>query len=271
MFRGGGGAFGTAAITGGTISGVTLGGVIDASGATRLTGLWRDVAHSNIPLIGLSTGSVAANGAISGITALPQIYPRAFCYFPANILATAIPAGWYYCTFSTTTAGVAFLNSWTPGTAPPTVPTSPTAVTDGKGAFTGDTAEQQLIIPIAAGALGPNGMIEAWGRSGHTNSAGTKTFRIRHGGAAGNAYLQATQTTTIFGHYYAYIGNAGTELTQSGSGAGTISTGTAFGQVTQLGTIDTTAATDVRFANVRNTATDNAVIEAFYVRLVYGV
>lgn len=255
---------------GGTLPSPVITGNADFTGATRLAGLWRDVARSQIPLIGLSSGSVAANGAISGITALPQIYPRAFCYFPANILATAIAAGWYYCTFSSTTAGVAFLNSWTPGTAPPTIPTSPTAVTDGKGAFTGDTSEQQLIIPIAAGALGANGQIEVFARSGHTNSAGTKTFRIRFGGAAGLAYLQATQTTTIFGHYYSVIGNAGTEATQEGSGWGVISTGTAFGQVTQLGTVDTTAATDVRIANVRNTATDNAVIEAFYVRLAYG-
>src|SRR5690349_7786608 len=101
------------------------------------TGIPILLATGGIPLIGLSSGSVAANGAISAITALPAVYPSAYCYFPANALATSIAAGWYYCTFSTTTAGVAFLDPYTSGI--PTIPTSPTAVTDGRGAFTGHT------------------------------------------------------------------------------------------------------------------------------------
>lgn len=228
------------------------------------------LAKSSIPLIGLSTGSVAANGAISGITALPAAYPHAFCYFPANTLATVSAAGWYYCTFSTTTAGTAFLNSWTPGTAPPTVPTSPTAVTDGKGAFTGVTTEQGVIIPVAANAIGPNGLLEVWVRIGNNNSAGTKTLRCRLGGAAGTAYLAPSLTTTTTTEYLVVMGNAGVAGAQNGSVTGTVGTGTASASSITTSAVDTTAATDVRLTFTRNTATDNAVIEQYFVRLSYG-
>src|SRR4051812_35901061 len=120
MFRGGSPASGFISATGGT--GVPI--ILSAGG---------------IPFIALSSGSVAANGAISAISGLNAIYPNAYCWFPANIVATVAAAGWRYCTFSSTTAGVAFLDTYTSGKA--TIPASPTAVTDGKGAFTGEIAE----------------------------------------------------------------------------------------------------------------------------------
>jgi hypothetical protein len=50
--------------------------------APQVTGIEIIVAHTAIPFIHISSGSIAANGAISGITALPSAYPRAYCYFP---------------------------------------------------------------------------------------------------------------------------------------------------------------------------------------------
>lgn len=246
---------GNVSFTGGTITGTNVPYVL---------------SQSAIPFVGLSSGSVAADGSISGITALPRAYANAYCYFPANALATTIAAGWYYCTFSTTTAGTAFLNSWTPGTAPPTVPSSPTAVTDGKGAFTGVTTEQGVILPVSANAIGPNGLLEVWVRSGHTNSAGTKQLRVRFGGAAGTAYLAPAFSTTTSGEFLVFIGNDGTTGAQQGSVTGTISTGTASASAITTSAVDTTAATDVRITHTRNTATDNAVIEQYFVRLSYG-
>jgi hypothetical protein len=252
------------------LSNPTITGVADVSSASRIVGLWRDLAHSSIPLIGLSSGSVSAAGAISAITALPLAYPHAFCYFPANILATSIAAGWHYCTFSTTTAGTAYLNTWTPGTAPPTVPSSPTAVTDGKGAYTGDTTEQGLIIPIAAGALGPNGMLEVFCRVAYTNSAGTKTVRYRFSGAAGTIFFSSAPTTTVAHETTVFVGNSGATATQSGSGRSFLAPATLAVGSSVLGTVDTTAATDFRITEQRNTATDNTVIELVRIKLAYG-
>jgi hypothetical protein len=251
-----------------TLSNPTITGTVTL---TQASGIESILAESAIPLIGLSSGSVSAAGAISAITALPLAYPHAFCYFPANALATSIAAGWHYCTFSTTTAGTAFLNTWTPGTAPPTVPTSTTAVTDGKGAFTGVTTEQGIIIPIAAGGWGPNGGSELFARMAYTNSAGTKTLRFRHSGAAGTIYFSSAPTTTVACQFTAWIKNTGSAATQVGWASGVVSTATTSQSAgATLGTVDTTAATDVRITVQRNTATDNAIIEFLKVRQVYG-
>ena len=248
---------GTASITAGTITG---------------TPVPYSVGTSSIPIIGLSSGSVSAAGAISAITALPLAYPHAFCYFPANILATVKAAGFYYCTFSTTTAGTAFLDSWT-GTSPPTIPSSPTPVTDGKGAFTGDTTEQGVILPIAAGALGPNGMIRGFVHTANNNSAGTKTLRLRFSGASGQDYLGNSQTTNTVSAWDFVVANDGVANTkQIGRARGIVGASTAASTSDALstGAVDTTAATDFRITLQRNTATDNAIIQAYQVLVSYG-
>lgn len=121
------------------------------------------LVQSGMPFVLLGSGSVASNGAISGLTtALPFAYAKAWCYFPANIVATVAAAGWRYCTWSSTSAGTAFLDQ--PGSSfPVTWPASPTAVTDGKGAYTGQssgTVVQTPSITLPASAMGVNGRLE---------------------------------------------------------------------------------------------------------------
>lgn len=255
-------------VRGNTISNASFTGVADASGTSRTVGFRKDLAGSAIPFIALSSGSVAANGAISGITALPRAYPAAYCYFPANILATSIAAGWHYCTFSTTTAGTAFLNTYTSGI--PTIPASPTAVTDGKGAFTGVITEiSAQITTVPANSLGTNGDLQLQQVAQNTNNANVKTFRIRFSGAAGT--IIATQLGTSFGLSIGLIHqitNAGSAAVQS---TGTVAVaGVANATNGPLGlTVDTTAATTIHRTMQKATATDNMVIEQYADESVY--
>lgn len=232
------------------------------------------LSRSAIPFVGLSSGSVSAVGAITGITALPLAYASAYCWFPANILATVKAAGWYYCTFSTTTAGTAFLNTYTSGD--PTIPTSPTAVTDGKGAFTGDTGEEfGPTITVPANALGPNGLARIWTQWAYTNSAGTKTCRARYSGNAGTTYISAVPTTSLTMAVAAMISNRGATNAQVGAAGGSTATAVPpFGSVSasalNTSAVDTTAATTAVLSHQRNTATDNAVLESYLIELLYG-
>lgn len=210
-----------------------------------------------IPLIGLSSGSVSSTGVISGITALPLAYPSAFCYFPANILATTIAAGWYYCTFSTTTAGIAFLNTYTSGT--PTSPASPTAVTDGKGAFTGVITEIfGHTITVPANAMGANGAIRVVVSAAANNNADGKTLSLRFSGNAGpQLIIQSVASQPQAGGTF-LISNTGAtnaQLSSAPSFCGTVPT-----TASALGTADTTAATTVVLSTQRATATDNLII-----------
>lgn len=121
------------------------------------------LAQSGMPWVTLSSGSIAAGGAITGITALSLIYTKAWFYLPANSVSASNAAGWYYATCTTTTACTAFLNQ--PGsTFPVPWPASPTAVTAGQGSFTGQTGNAVVNLPtitVPANAMGLNGRLEA--------------------------------------------------------------------------------------------------------------
>lgn len=219
-------------------------------------------SKTGIPFIGLSSGSVAANGAISGITALPRTITKAYCYFPANILATVKAAGWYYCTFSSTTAGTAFLDAYTTGV--PTIPGSPTAVTDGKGAFTGDTGEEfGPTFNVAANSLGLNGFVRAFLSTSSTSNANAKTIRVRYSGSGGAAMgtLSSASATGAEG-VCVFSNHEGSAALQIGSCFGSIGgSAAAGGSVGVVGTADSTVATTVVVSLQRATATDNLILE----------
>ncbi|MDE2100319.1 MAG: hypothetical protein KGL39_23915 [Patescibacteria group bacterium] len=200
-----------------SVSTVPVGAIYNTSDVGVNGCLWRNngtkwglfngscvIAQNNMPWIYLSSGSVAADGSISGITALAIIHPKAWCYFPANALATTIVAGWYYCTFSSTTDGTAFLTQ--PGTTYPLVwPTSPTAVTDGKGSFTsangvGETAT----ISIPANVMGINGRLDAevWA-TGDTGS-GTPKIYLSFDGSDNSSGLTTTTNSGVVKAFFTY-------------------------------------------------------------------
>lgn len=256
MLRATSGAFGPANITGGKVTGV--------SGVPYFLGM------SAIPFIGLSSGSVAANGAISAITALPFVYPAAYCYFPANILATSGPgstAGWYYCTFSSTVAGTAFLNSYTSGA--PVIPASPTAVTAGQGAFTGVTGLiQGQTLTLPANSLGVNGGLRVRHWAHTTNSAGTKAMGVYWNGIGGTGLRAVSLTTSVTYQDDFYVLNTGVTNNEDASisTTGGVFSATA-GAVTAIA-IDTTAATTIAMAQNRNTATDNQVTAGYVIEVL---
>jgi len=176
-------------------------------------------------------------------------------------------AGWRYCTFSTTSAGIAFLDQ---PTFPYTIPASPTAVIDGKGAFTGDTGEEfGPTIPVPANALGPNGQLRISGNWAYNNGAGIKTFRNRFSGNAGTVLFTAVPTTTLQLPFLHNINNTGATNVQRGypnQAAGVWNAPTGNGFVPAA--VDTTQASTIVLSHQRNTATDNAIIDNFMVELL---
>lgn len=234
-----------------------------SQGSAFSAGIPVTLHRGGIPLIGLSSGSVAANGAISGITALPRIYPDAYCYFPANILATSIAAGWYYCTFSTTTAGVAFLDTYTSGV--PTIPTSPTPVTDGKGAFTGDTSEEVGII-VSIPALAANSVTRYEVFVETTNNANSKQLRIRESGGAGTQFISQVFQSVTMGGSINFIANNGS-VSKQDSGSPGIGGGGA--PSIALGTVNRGVATTGAITLTRATATDNFILLPPIVQVLY--
>lgn len=242
------------AITGGTISGATLS---TTPGAVNI------LNQGGIPFISAPTGTITAPGAITLGTALPAIYPDGYCFLPANAVATVASAGWYYCTFSSTTVGTVFLNTYTSGAA--TIPSSPTAVTDGKGAYTGDTGEEfglTLNVPI----LTATSVIRIGTVVTNNNTAGVKTYRTRLSGNAGTIFISSLGASTLGGSYTTFIANTGSVSKQYSSLIGqSVITPT----VQIFGTVNTGVATSLVFSLQKATATDVMVLFPPFVELMY--
>lgn len=219
--------------------------------------------ETNIPFIFISSGSIGNNGALSAITAVPNTYPSAYCYFPANAIAAGVAAGWYYTVFSSTTAGTIYNNTYTTGQ--PIIPTSPTAfATTGPGAYTQTTGSQitgvQYVLP--ANVMGTTGSVVQHVDSMLLSNANGKYIRLTAGGNANGGTVNAANQgaysiESIFGNRNAANIQIATHYTWPG-----IITNAVYR------TIDTTATVTFAYTFQTATATDYMVQETYRVSLL---
>ena len=136
-----------------------------------------------MPIIIPSSGSMAANGAVTLTTALPNTYPDIYLYFPANKVYAGSAAGFYYAIMSSTTAGTVYDNIYVPGTNLPNIPASPTPiVAAGPGAYTQSTSEITAVsVNVVGGSMGKNGIVKIEATIFVNNSANTKTVKWKFG------------------------------------------------------------------------------------------
>ena len=155
--------------------------------------------QSGVPIGIAPTGSVGANGAVTLGTALTLTYSGGlYLYYPTGALYTSSAAGFYWTVMSSTTAGTAYNNVYSPGTNLPAIPTTLTAIVDaGPGAFTGSTTEIAAIyVTVAGGEMGANGCIEVCIQGAHNNTAGNKIYNVLIGGT--QVWSQAMTTSASF-------------------------------------------------------------------------
>ena len=226
--------------------------------------------QSGMPWILLGSGSVAANGAISGLTtALPFAYTKAWCYFPANIVAAVAAAGWRYCTWSSTTAGTAFLDQ--PSSSFPVVwPTSTTAVTAGQGAYTGQSGGTLISTPsitVPGNAMGINGRLEM--KSTTSISAGSSSVNslgLLINSACGAASSTNSNPSTL--DVINIIANRGAANRQTITSMATGNATTSNATTSQC-TVNTANALTITgyFQPLGSTATINQIAENFVIEL----
>jgi len=172
----------------------------------------QSLLRSSIPFIVAPTGTITATtGALLLGTAISPQYLfgntaaaalRYYMYFPANAW-TGSTAGWYYVTMTSSTAGTVYSNTYTTGT--PVIPTSPTLVTTGAGAYTG----------VTGAVIGPNFTIPANSftndkatlklitQGSNSSSGGAKTIKLytsSAGAGAGTTLLNNTTTQSASGN-----------------------------------------------------------------------
>lgn len=227
-------------------------------------GIPQALAQSGIAFVLPSSGSVAANGNLSGLTAFNTSYGWCYCYFPAGAVFAGSVAGWYLTNLTGATVGTIYADTYTSGQ--PSIPAVPTPiVAAGPGAYTQTTGVDlpgpSAIVP--ANAMGPNGALYWERATNNNNTVGTKSYATFFGALSVSA---SSQTTNPYAGALGTIKNRGTNFAQHALNAQNGDVGSAGGM--KYLTIDTTQAQIITHTLKLATATDYAVIEtfAFYIR-----
>ena len=213
---------GTLSVTGAT-SGNVLIKAPAVAGVNTVLYLKNVILQSGVPTALQSSGTVGANGALSGITALPATYSGGiYLYFPAGRLYTGSMAGSYPAIMSSATAGTVYNNMYPGGQL--TIPASLTPIVDaGPGAYTQTTA---VDITLASGtvpgnSMGPNGLVWLYPTWHYPSSANAKTLKMFFGGSA---VIGIGNTTSTYAAPMVRMWNKGLTNQQSASDFGVLST-----------------------------------------------
>lgn len=229
-------------------------------------GVPMNLVECGIPFVVASSGSMADNGAISGLTALPETYSGGcYLYLPANAISAGSAAGWYWAVMSSTTAGTVYNSTYTTGI--PAAGTATAFATTGPGAFTGHTGAVAVTIPIPI--LLANSTIRFRVLFLHTNSVGTKTHDIKFSGSGGTQIFANNYTTTAYVTVDGVLTNSNTTAKQIG-----LNTASNAAYAAPAGpsfhSADTSGATSLYINTLHGTATDNSIIRSISVEILYG-
>jgi hypothetical protein len=226
------------------------------------------LGQSTIPIIMVSSGTMAGNGAITLTTALDNTYSACYIWLPTGAISTGSSANLYYTVFSNTTAGIVYNNVYSNGT--PTIISSPTAFnTTGPGAYTQTTAAyiNAYSVVLPGNALGINGGVDLDLMCSYNNSAGAKTVSPFY-----STYKFGTMnlsTTTGFYGLSGFTNKANTNA-QINKVINTMQTGTTT-STTLNGAINSTANQNITIQLELATATDWIALQRSRIIVFPGV
>jgi hypothetical protein len=162
------------------------------------------------------TGGGTGNFTLSAAVVTGFIVPQGWIYLPLNVGGLTNPAGWYYFTMSTETAGKIHTTMYdsTSG-VPPVFPNSPVEMAFTSNVrLTSTTSEIQCMQVSVdyAKQMGINGCIEAMFSMAGNTAASTKNVRMR---AGAYALHEASPTTSPQGEFLVSVSSAGSLTKQS--------------------------------------------------------
>lgn len=218
---------------------------------------------NGLPMLLPSSGSVAANGALTLTTnvSLSGGYIwGCYMYFPAGACYSGSAAGMYYVVMSSINAGTIYDNVYTSGT--PEIPASPTPiVAAGPGAYTQTTGQVTLArVSIPANSMGRNGLLMCDPGFLFPSNANNKTVSLYFGASVVYGKTRTTSTTEVPLVDIRNAGVANRQVSKFAQGAGP---GTSLSSGVTRTAIDTTAAVDLDFRAQLAVATD-------YIELIGG-
>jgi hypothetical protein len=169
--------------------------------------------QTSVPFIIASSWTFGSNGALTFAVALPTTFPSAYVYFPLDAIGAGVPAGWYYTTFSSTTAGTVFNDRYLSGT--PVIPASPTAFVTAAGSVVAQTttAINGIQTTLPGGSMGINGRVIVEALWQANNSGVNKSAAAQLG--AQNIATVAMNGSNVMSEIDAKMSNTGVTGRQS--------------------------------------------------------
>lgn len=216
------------------------------------------LAQSAVPVCLAPNGTVATNGLITLGTALPTTYSAGiWLRLPAGAVVGG-SAGLYWAVMTSTTQGQVYTNFADPASEfIPSIPSGDLVAAIGSNAAYMQTtgADITLVnVTVPSGAMGAMGKLRYTGLPGWLNSAGTKTFKLYHGGVSLVSLVRTTSTNDQ--HFF--------ELFNRGAGRQVHSNSIAPGSATSLSyrSVDTSVDQSFSFTGQLTAATDFILVEA---------
>ena len=185
---------------------------------------WTTLCSLGIPIIMPSSGTITAGGALTLNVALTNKY-NCWMYFPSGAFST-LPAGLYYVSMSSTTAGTVYTNTLPLGSIPyvPGTGTNPalgTAAVGSGSAYTGVISLTTLLsIPVPGNAMGLNGALKLRYNVRCVNDANTKYMLLY----ACTTPTQGSSGTGVCNSQAANQASWGAERTFRNAGAANVQT-----------------------------------------------
>ena len=216
--------------------------------------------QSSLPVGIPPSGTIAANGALTLGTALDNVYPSIYMWFPVGAW-TGSTAGMYYVSMSSTTVGQVYTNQYLGGV--PTIPASPTAVSTGAGAYTQTTGAYLTVLSYAmpANVMGASGNLCGKFLASATNNGNLKIVAPISGFSTQNGNVQLTGFASRQGS--SSVSNTGTQNKQvmQNTTDNTSSSGLIFLTINTANPVNVTPQFYIA------TATDWAILQQYQVTL----
>jgi len=137
---------------------------------------------------------------------------------------------------------------------------------------TGDTAETQLAsLTLPGGAMGPNGVLRVTTLWSYSNSANSKTLRVRLGGLSGTAFQANAVTTSNIGVMQRTIQNRNSQSSQIGFNIANAVSYTTVGSGTSVatGAVDTSVDQSLVITGQLASAGETVTLESCLVELAH--
>lgn len=125
-------------------------------------------------------------------------------------------------------------------------------------------------VSFAGGELGPNGFLVIYSLWSNNNSANTKTFNIRLGGAAGTLALTLSNTTNVFASTARYILNNNSASSQKFMTSTQVNSFFQGSAAIATASVNTASAWDLVFTGTKANSGDTLTLEGYQVLVCYG-